>query len=116
MYSVPSSVDCVTDTTPGCTACSSPIRTTRVSTSEGVSLPSGVTTVSSLIPPITSGAPPSSTFRWAVSAHTTPCHGRSIERSPTTFAPVPLNTGKISRVPNTCSERSRSWSVHSSAP
>ena len=65
---MPSSVDCVTETTPGWTACSSPIRTIQRSTSSGVSLPSGVGTVSSLIPASVSGAPPSSTFRCALSA------------------------------------------------
>ena len=43
---------------------------------------------------MTSGAPPSSTLRCALSAQITPCHGRSIARRPTTLAPVPLKTGK----------------------
>ena len=77
----------------GLDACSSPIATTRVSTSSGVSLPSGVGTVSSLIPPSASGAPHSSTLRCALSAQINACCGRSIAASPTTLAPVPLNTG-----------------------
>ena len=116
-YSVPSSVDCVTETTPGWTTCSSPTRTIRRATSSGVSLPSGVGTVSSLIPPMISGAPHSSTFRCALSAQITPCHGRSIERRPTTFAPVPLKTGKATASSPKCARTAVcSRAVHSSAP
>ena len=69
---MPSSVDCVIETTPGWTTCSSPIRVIHRSTSSVVSFPSGVGTVSSLMPAIASGAPPSSTLRCALSAQTTP--------------------------------------------
>ena len=117
VYSVPSSVDWVTDTTPGCTTCSSPIRTIRVSASSGVSLPSGVGTVRSLIPPNTSGAPHSSTFRCAESAQITPCHGRNIARNPTTFAPVPLKTGNTdASAPKRSRASAARLSVHESAP
>ena len=114
---MPSSVDCVIETTPGWTTCSSPIRVIRRSTSSVVSFPSGVGTVSSLMPAIASGAPPSSTLRCALSAQTTPCHGRSIARSPTTFAAVPLKTGKPTAPAPKCSRtRSASRAVTGSAP
>ena len=61
--------------------------------SSGVSLPSGVGTVSSLSPAIVSGAPPSSALMCAVSAQTTASHRAVSACSATTFAPVPLNTG-----------------------
>jgi hypothetical protein len=59
-----------------------------------VSLPSGVGTVSSLTPATLSGAPHSSTLMCAVSAATTADQRRVIADRLTTFAPVPLNTGK----------------------
>ena len=41
-----------------------------------------------------SGAPPSSAWMWAVFAQITAPQRGNIESSPTTLAPVPLNTGK----------------------
>ena len=58
VYSVPSSVLCVMETTCGIARCSSAQPQAWRSISSGVSLPSGVGTVSSLSPPIRSGAPP----------------------------------------------------------
>ena len=63
---------------------------TTEAASEGVSLPSGVGTVTSLEPRKRSGAPHSSTSMWAPSAQTTASKGRSIDWSPTTLVPVPL--------------------------
>ena len=95
-YRVPSSVDCVTETTSGCARCSSPQPHASRSMSSGVSLPSSVGTVSSLMPATRSGAPPSSTLMWAVDAAITAPQRGSIDCSPTTLAPVPLNTGNAS--------------------
>ena len=81
------------DTTPGWARCSSPNPQACVATSSGVSLPSGVGTVSSLMPPIRSGAPFSSVWMWAVSAQTTAPHRGRTDWSDSTLAPVPLNTG-----------------------
>lgn len=64
----------------------------------GVSLPSGVGTVSSLRPPTRSGAPPSSTLMWADSAQITAPQRSVIAWRETTLAPVPLKTGKASAV------------------
>ena len=61
-----------------------------------MSLPSGVGMVSSLSPAIFSGAPPSSTWMWAVSAHTTAPQRLVSACNPVTLAPVPLNTGYVS--------------------
>ena len=66
--------------------------------SSGVSLPSGVGTVSSLRPPIRSGAPPSSTLMCADSAQITAPQRSVSAWSAVTFAPVPLKTGKASAV------------------
>ncbi len=90
---MPSSVDWVIDTTPGWARCSSPKPQACRSTSSGVSLPSGVGTVSSLSPPTRSGAPFSSVLMWAVSAQMTAPHRGSIDCSDSTLAPVPLKTG-----------------------
>jgi len=73
--------------------CSSPKPQACFSTSSGVSLPSGVGTVSSLSPATRSGAPFSSVWMCAVSAQITAPHGGSIDWSDRTLAPVPLNTG-----------------------
>lgn len=82
-----------------------------------MSLPSGVGTVSSLRPPIRSGAPPSSTLMWADSAQITAPHRSVSAWSAVTLAPVPLNTGKASAVGPKwlCMTRWR-WSVYSSSP
>ncbi len=92
------------------------MRVIQRSTCSGRNFPSSVGQVSSLKPPMRSGAPASSTFRWALSAQMTPSHALSIERRPTMFAAVPLKTGKMSRVPKTSSARTRRRSVQSSAP
>lgn len=62
----------------------------------GVSLPSGVGTASSLRPAIRSGAPPSSTWMWALLAQITAPQRSVIAWRAVTFAPVPLKTGKAS--------------------
>ena len=90
VYTVPSSVLWVTDTTRACTWCSSPTPWTLVAASSGVSFPSGVGTVSSLEPRSRSGAPHSSTLMWAESAQTMASNGRSRDCRPTTLVPVPL--------------------------
>ena len=98
VYSVPSSVLWVMETTCGIARCSSSQPQACRSISSGVSLPSGVGTVSSLSPPIRSGAPHSSTLMCALSAHTTAPHRSVTACSATTFAPVPLKTGNASAV------------------
>ena len=117
MYSVPSSVGWVTETTRACTACSSPRRTTRRAISSGVSLPSGVGTVSSLTPAIASAAPHSSTSRWADSAQMTASHGRHIARRATMFAPLPLNAKNVrAPAPKRSANSASTRSVSSSWP
>ena len=96
VYSVPSSVVCVMLTASGCARCSSPHPHASRSMSSGVSLPSGVGTVSSLRPVIRSGAPPSSVWMWAFALVTTAPQRGSRLVSAVTFAPVPLNTGNAS--------------------
>ena len=90
---MPSSVVWVTLTTCGWARCTSSKPRASMSTSSGVSLPSGVRTGSSLRPPIFSGAPHSSRWMCAVDVQTTDAHRDVIACSATTFAPVPLNTG-----------------------
>ena len=68
VYAVPSSVVCVIETTSGCARCSSPQPHASWSMSSGVSLPSGLRTVRSFMPPTRSGAPPSSVLMCAVDA------------------------------------------------
>ena len=80
-YAVPSSVVCVIDTTSGCARCSSPQPQASSSMSSGVSLPFGVRTVSSLMPPTRSGAPPSSELMCAVDALMTAPQRGSIDCS-----------------------------------
>ena len=96
---MPSSVDCVMLTASGCARCSSPHPHASTSISSGVSLPSGVVTVSSLRPATRSGAPFSSVWMCAVEVHTTAPHGGSIDCRLNTLAPVPLNTGNASAAP-----------------
>jgi hypothetical protein len=64
--------------------------------SSGVSLPSGVSTVSSLSPDTRSGAAFSSVWMCAVDVATTAPHLGSMLVRPVTLAPVPLNTGHAS--------------------
>ena len=103
VYSVPSSVVWVMLTASGCGRCSSPQPHASVAINSGVSLPSGVVTVSSLSPETRSGAPASSVWMWAVSvAMTAPQRGSTLV-SATTLAPVPLKTGKVSARSPKCS-------------
>ena len=112
VYSVPSSVVWVMLTASGWARCSSPQPYASRATSSGVSLPSGVGTVSNLRPVIRSGAPASSVLMWAVSAVMTAPQRGSMLVSPTTLAPVPLKTGNVSAsVPNCCRMTSRSRAV-----
>src|SRR5919199_3404801 len=101
-YTVPSSVDCVIETAPGWVRCSSPTPVTLARTRSGVSLPSGVSSSTSLTPSSRSGAPHSSTAMCAVRAQTTCCHGARASPRPTTFAPVPLKTKATSACPPRC--------------
>ena len=73
----PSSVELAIETTRGWEACSSPTRSQgkAASSSSGVSLPSVVSTVISFTPATFSGAPHSSTWRWAVAGQITACQG-----------------------------------------
>ena len=70
--------------------------------SSGVSLPSGVGTVSSLSPETRSGAAFSSVWMCAVEVATTAPQRGSTLVSAVTFAPVPLNTGKASACSPKC--------------
>ena len=55
------------------------------------------------MPATRSGAPASSVWMCAVAVHTTAPHRGSIDCRPTTFAPVPLNTGNASACDPKCS-------------
>ncbi len=101
----------------GWARCSSPQPKASVSTSSGVSLPSGVGTVKSLRPLTRSGAPPSSVWMCAVPlAMTAPQRGMSAV-SASTFAPVPLNTGNTSACsPNSAFTTSARRAVYWSSP
>ncbi len=80
-------------TTNGCARCWSPQPQAWVSISSGVSLPSGVSTVSSFRPPIFSGAPHSSTLMCALAVAMTEPQRSDMAVRATTLAPVPLKTG-----------------------
>ncbi len=117
VYTVPTSVVFVMLTASGCARCSSPQPKASVSTNLGLSLPSGVGTVKSLRPLTRSGAPPSSVWMWAVPlAMTAPQRGMSAVRA-STFAPVPLKTGKTSACsPNSARTTSVRRAVYWSSP
>ena len=67
--------------------------------------------------PMRSGAPPSSVWTWAVSAHTTAPHRGSSAWSATTLAPVPLKTGHVTAPAPTCeATTSCSRAVYESSP
>ena len=100
---VPSSVVWVMLTASGWARCSSPQPHASVSMSSGVSLPSGVFTVRSLRPATRSGAAFSSVWMCAVVVQTTAPQRGSIDCRLSTFAPVPLNTGKASACSPKCS-------------
>ena len=83
----------------------------------GGGFPSGVGTVSSLLPSSRSGAPHSSTFRCAVSAQITAWYGRASRLIPSTFAAVPLNTRYTPpRAPNRAAISRVTRSVQGSSP
>ncbi len=86
------------ETTCGMARCSSSQPYAWRSISSGVSLPSGVGTVSSFRPPTRSGAPHSSTLMCALSAQITAPQRSVTAWRATTLAPVPLNTGNASAV------------------
>ena len=67
--------------------------------------------------PARSGAPPSSTLRWAPGEQITASQGRVRASTEMTLAPVPLKTGKA-RAASPNSARMSSWSrsVHGSSP
>ena len=82
-----------------------------------MSFPSGVGTVSSLLPSSRSGAPHSSTFRCAVSAQITASYERTSKLIPSTFAAVPLNTRYTPpRAPNRAASSRVTRSVQGSSP
>jgi hypothetical protein len=114
---VPSSVDWVIDSARACTWCSSPTPQTCLSAAATEIRPSTVSTGSSLHPSCRSGAPHSSVWMCAVSAHTTASYERSSVPSDSTFAPVPLNTRCAWDSGPKCSANSRfACVVHGSAP
>ena len=81
VYSVPSSVACVSASARGRDECSSCGVTASASTASGVSLACGVSAVSSLAPPLkNSGAPHSSTLMCAIAWQTIASVLRQIAR------------------------------------
>ena len=93
---MPSSLACAIETTLGQATWGMSARSASlVWAISGVSLPSGVGTVSSFSPAIASGAAVSSIARWAVSGQITAWWGLAIARSAATLVPVPFSIGKI---------------------
>ena len=118
VYTVPYSVDCVTESTVGWTACSSPRRAQVAASCSGCSRPSGVGSATSLEPRIRSGAPPSSTLMCATCEHTTASQGRGRQDwRAMRLAPVPLATssGTLSG-PKTSRSASSACRDHGSSP
>ena len=90
---MPSSVACVSDSARGRDECSSCGVTAAPMTASGVSFASGVSTVSSVAPPLMNpGAPHSSTLMCAIAWQTIASVLRQIDASASEFAAVPLNT------------------------
>src|SRR5581483_11228066 len=103
-------------TTRGCEWCSLPSAWSGASSMAGVSLPSGAGSGSSLQPRCFSGAPHSSVAMCACSEQSTAWCGRTSVWSPSTFAPVPLNTRNAASAPNASRSFASARCVNASSP
>ncbi len=100
---MPTSVDSATETSRGWLWWMSPRRASQARIAAGSSLPSTDSALSSFTPAQRSGAPHSSTSMWAPATQTTASWGRVTASIASTFAAVPLKTGKPSAFGPKCS-------------
>src|SRR5687767_5490884 len=118
VYSVPSSVACVSDSARGRELCSSCGVTARATTASGVTFACGVSTPRSFAPPLkNSVAPHSSTLTCANAWQITASVLRQMADRPSAFAAVPLKTRNTSAsASNTRRMASFARSVQASRP
>ena len=117
VYTVATSVDWVSATSPGWLWCMSP-RAPRWAWSDSAAiLPCTEGTGSILQPTTASTAPLSEVWVWAMSLHRTAFHDRIMRLNPSTLAPVPSGTRNTSTSsPNRVLKRRSASAVQGSSP
>ncbi len=117
VYSVPSSVACVMETTRGCTWCSLPKRCSSECKSLGRNLASTEGISISFAPRKRSGAPASSTAMCDHEVHTTASAGCNMFARAITLAPVPPKANRVTTsLPNRSENAASASCVYRSLP
>ena len=117
VYTVATSVDCVSATRPGWLWCGLPISVRYAERAPAEILPCTEGMGVILQPTTASTAPLSEVCVWAMSLHRMECHERIMRLNPSTFAPVPSGTRNTSTSsPNSALKQPSASAVHGSSP